>query len=126
MKPKGFGLTELLINLAIIMILVTGIAELLVFSLSAQRKAEAHIKIQNLITTKLEQIKTRDFESDELREGDSSEILGDVDTKEVFHRETRVRDAGPDLKGIEVSVFSEIRPGQGAQLTLFLSRELGF
>jgi hypothetical protein len=74
----------------------------------------------------LEQIKTCDFEGDELQEGDSSEILGDVDSQETFHRETKVRNVGPDLKRIEVSIFSEIRPGQGAQMVLFLSRELGF
>ena len=126
MKLKGFSLIELLISLTIILILVTGIAELLVYSLSAKRKAEAHIKVLNYITAKLEQIKTCDFEGDELQEGDSSEILGDVDSQETFHRETKVRNAGPDLKRIEVSIFSEVRPGQGAQMVLFLSRELGF
>ncbi len=126
MKQKGFGLIELLVSLTIILILVTGIAELLAYSLCAKRKADSHLKVLNLITAKLELLKTYPFESDELKEGDSSEILAEENSKEIFHRETKLRDIAPDLKKAEVSIFSETRPGQKAELVLYLCRELGF
>jgi len=125
-KKKGIGLIEILVSLAVSLVLLTGIAELLVLSLRVKMRAEEHIKIADLAASKLEELKTYGFESEELAEGTSLEKIKDKQSQEYYCRETEIADLGTDFKKIEVSIYPETKPQRKTLVVLFISRDLGF
>jgi hypothetical protein len=103
-----------------------GTAQLIIHSFLVKKKAENNFKMAELASSKLEYLKSRPYESDELRQSFGSESLEGESPQENFLREWKIEDISPKRKRIEIEVFSKNTPQKKIQLVLFLSQGLGF
>jgi prepilin-type N-terminal cleavage/methylation domain-containing protein len=126
MKKKGFSLIELLISMALIFFLLTGIAELIIFSCTAKKKAEFHLTAASLACSKLEYLKSLPFESPELEQGRHVESINDNLSAEVFLREWKVLDLTEDIKKVVLRISSSNNRNKEAAFILLISRRLEF
>lgn len=123
---QGFTLVEFLISFVLTSLLITGIAQLAIHALLIKRSADLNLTSSELVSSKLEDLKSLSFESDEMKEGQYKETLTTENTHEPWVREWRIQDISPSLKRIEIHCFSQNRPFKKIRLILLLSRELGF
>ena len=126
MKPKGFTLIELLISFAIVVILVIGAAQLTIHSLLVKRRSDLSMTSADMASSKLEYLKGLPYESDELREGFSTDRFLDDRSDEYYQRKWQIKNVSPHLKRIEMECFPESYPRKGVRLVLFCSMELDF
>jgi prepilin-type N-terminal cleavage/methylation domain-containing protein len=126
MKKKGFSLIELLISMSLIFFLLTGMAQLIILSCAAKKKAEFHLTAASLACSKLEYLKSLPFESPELEQGRHAESVKDSLSAEVLLREWRVLDLAEDMKKIVLKVSSPNNRNKEATFVLLINRKLGF
>jgi prepilin-type N-terminal cleavage/methylation domain-containing protein len=126
MKKKGFSLIELLISMALIFFLLTGMAELLIFSCAAKKKADFHLTAASMACSKLEYLKSLPFESPELEQGRHVESINDNLSAEVFLQEWKVLDLTEDMKKIVLKISSPNNRNKEAAFILLISRKLEF
>ncbi|MEW5902497.1 MAG: type II secretion system protein [Acidobacteriota bacterium] len=126
MKKPGFSLVETLISSALILFLIMSTAQLLVFSLAAKRKADFHFLAASYASAKLEYLKSRGLDSQELEPGPHEELISDVPSGLPYRVEWRTEAAGENAKKIILSVSPVGKPGWEAVFCLLMCRELGF
>lgn len=126
MKKQGFSLLEILISFSLLTFLIMATAQIIIHSFFVKRRAEINLKIAELVSHKLEYLKSLPYESDQLKEVYSSESLQEEGSQECFIRRWRIQDVSSNMKRVEIEVFSESHPSKKVQLLLFLSRDLGF
>jgi len=126
MKTKGFSLVELLISMALIFFLLTGMAQLIILSCAAKKKAELHLTAASLACSKLEYLKSLPFESPELEQGLHTESVKDSLSAQVFSREWRVQDQAEDMKKIVLRISSPNNRKKEAAFVLLINRKLEF
>ena len=126
MKTKGFSLIELLISMALIFFLLTGMAQLIILSCAAKKKAEFHLTAASLACSKLEYLKSLPFESPELEQGRHEESVKDSLSAQVFSREWRVQDLAEDMKKIVLRISSPNNRKKEAAFVLLINRRLEF
>ncbi len=126
MNKQGFTLVELLISFALVFILITGTAQLTIYSLLVKRRADFNLKSAELASSMFEYLKSLPYESDELKEGFQTESARGEGLLETFRIELRIQDISLNMKRVEIETFSEKFPQKNTRLVLFLSRELGF
>ena len=68
-NSRGFSLIELLISSALILFLIVGTAQMLIFSLDAKRTTDAHFAAVRLASSRLEELKSFSFDDDILHAG---------------------------------------------------------
>lgn len=126
MNKQGFSLVELLISLCLLTFLITATAQVIIHSFFCKRRAEINLKLAELVSLKLEYLKSLPCESDELKEGYRSESLKGSSSQEILIRTWRIQDISSSMKRVEIEVFSKRYPQKSVRLVLFISRELGF
>ncbi len=126
MKKKGFSLIELLISMSLIFFLLTGMAQLIIFSCAAKKKADFHLTAASLACSKLEHLKSLPFESPELEQGRHAESVKDSLSAEVLLREWRVLDLAEDMKKIVLKISSPNNRNKEAAFVLLINRKLEF
>jgi len=126
LSERGFSLIEVLLSFALVTFLITGTAQLIIHSFLVKKKADNNFKMAELASSKLEYLKSRLYESDELKEGSRSESLEGENPRENFLREWKIEDISSKMKRIEIEVFAKNGPRKKTQLVLFLSQGLGF
>jgi len=126
MNKKGFSLVELLISMALIFFLLTGMAQLIIHSCSAKKKAEFHLTAASLACSKLEYLKSLPFESPELEQGPHVESVKDSLSEEVFLREWKVLDLDEDMKKIVLRISAPNNRTKEAAFVLLINRKLEF
>jgi prepilin-type N-terminal cleavage/methylation domain-containing protein len=126
MKLKGFTLIELLISFTILVILVTGAAQLTIHSVFVKRRSDIAVRSAELASAKLEYLKALPFESEELAEGSSVDRFQDIPRSESYQRKWQIYEVSSNLKRIEIECNSESCPKKGVRLALLYSREMGF
>jgi prepilin-type N-terminal cleavage/methylation domain-containing protein len=126
MKLKGFTLIELLISFTILVILVTGAAQLTIHSVFVKRRSDIAVRSAELASAKLEYLKALPFESEELAEGSSVDRFQDIPRSESYQRKWQIYEVSSNLKRIEIECNSESCPKKGVRLVLLYSREMGF
>jgi prepilin-type N-terminal cleavage/methylation domain-containing protein len=124
-KCKGFSFIEVLLAMAIIFFLLAGTAELVIRSISLKKKAEVNLELAALVSSKLECLKSRPYESSELQAASYNEIL-EGRFSEVYLREWTIEDISSNMKRIGLTVYPENHPEKTLRISLFLSKELGF
>jgi prepilin-type N-terminal cleavage/methylation domain-containing protein len=125
MKNKGFSLIEILLSMAIISCVITGTAELIIHSLYGKKKAEVNLKISALLTSKIESLRCRPFESPDLQSASFFEEVYEKDIGETFRIEWKIEDISPGLKRIILEIIPKSIPQKKAVVAIFLSRDLG-
>ncbi|MGA2361506.1 MAG: prepilin-type N-terminal cleavage/methylation domain-containing protein [Candidatus Aminicenantales bacterium] len=126
MKRQGFSLIEVLVSMTLALVLLLGTAELITLSVWAKRRGDTTSGLAHSLTTRLEGLKSLSFESDGLRPGEYSEAVRDEAGRGLFLHEWTVEDAGERMKRVRVTVCPAGRPGSGASVTLWISKDLGF
>ena len=126
MKKKGFSLIELLISMALIFFLLAGMAQLIILSCAAKKKAEFHLTAASLACAKLEYLKSLPFESPELEAGHHEESVKDSLSEEVLLREWKVLDLTKDMKKIILRISSPNSWNRQAAFVLLINRTLEF
>jgi len=124
-KRRGFSFIEVLLAMALISFLLSGTAELVIRSISLQKKAEVNLQMAALVSSKLECLKSLPYESGELQAASYNEIL-EGRFPEVYLREWMIEDISSNMKRIELTIYPENHPEKTLRISLFLSRELGF
>jgi prepilin-type N-terminal cleavage/methylation domain-containing protein len=124
-KCRGFSFIEVLLAMALISFLLSGTAELVIRSISLNKKAEVNLQMAALVSSKLECLKSLPYESGELQAASYNEIL-EGRFPEVYLREWMIEDISSNMKRIELTVYPENHPEKTLRISLFLSRELGF
>lgn len=126
MRDRGFSLIELLISSLLILILITGVAQLLVFSLSAKRTADSHFVAVRWASSRLEELKALPFDDESLKAGTSKEWASDPAGPEVFTIFRRVEDTDENLKRVVLAIYPRGQPQRRTAFCLLLCRELDF
>lgn len=126
MRDRGFSLIEVLLSFVLVVFLIMSTAQLIIHSFFVKKKAEDNLKIAELVSSKLEYLKSCPFESDELEKDSRCETLEGKSPQETFLREWEIEDVSLKMKRVEIEVFSKNKPQKKAQLVLFLSQGLGF
>jgi prepilin-type N-terminal cleavage/methylation domain-containing protein len=124
-KRRGFSFVEVLLAMALISFLLAGTAELVIRSISLNKKAEVNLQLASLVSSKLEFLKSLPYESSELQAASYNEILGGR-FPEVYLREWTIEDISSNMKRIGLAVYPENHPEKTLRISLFLSKELGF
>ncbi len=125
-KDKGFTLVEFLVSFTLVIILLTGTAQLIMHSLLVTRHADSNLRTAELVSRKLEHFKSFPFESDELKPGQYQEILNEKRSEIPFLMEWSIHDISWGLKRVEIQCMPQDKPQKTTGLVLLLSRELGF
>ncbi len=123
---RGFSLIELLISSALILFLISGTAQLLVFSLAANRTADSHFAAARLASSRLEKLKSLPFDDENLQAGRHGEDIADPASPEVFSMRWEVEDKEDDLKKIILAIHPRGQPQRTTVFCLLLCRELKF
>lgn len=122
----GFSLIEVLVSFALVFLLLTGASGLLVHSLQAKKRAEFHLAVASLASSKLEHLKSFPFDSLELEAGGHKEMLPDAASHQVFWREWRIEDRNENMKEVKMEVFSGENLEKKFGCVLLIYRGLGF
>jgi len=123
---RGFTLLELLISFAIVALLLSGTAQLTLYSVHAKRVSGCSLESMELASDKLEKLKSFPFGSQELEEDVYAERIESQRRNDVFHREWVIYDLSGSLKRIEMECYSESCVQRKTRLVLFYSGVLGF
>lgn len=126
MNKSGFSLIEMLISSALILFLVSGVAQLIISSLAAKRNAEFHLAAASLATAKLEHLKSLPFEDPALTKGEYSEAAGTGFSKEILWSEWSVGDIDEGMKKAVIKISRQNDSRKRVALVLLLCRELEF
>lgn len=127
LSQAGFSLIEGLISMAITFFLLTGMAEMLCYSLLLKQKGDLHQTASDIITRKMEIFKSLEPEHDWLSSGVHEETVRDGNSERLFLLSWEVAEGPDGLKKIHLSLYSE--PGRSQPIiraTLFRSETLGF
>ncbi len=123
---RGFSMIELLISSSLILILITGTAQLLILSLSAGRTADSHFTAARLASSRLEEFKSLSFDDIGLRAGAYEEFASDPASPEKFVMTWRIEDREENLKKIVLGVHPQGQPQRRTAFCLLLCKELEF
>ncbi len=125
-NQQGFTLLELLISSVLVILLITGTAQLTIHSLFVQKRADCDLRSAELASSKLEYLKSLPYESEELKGANYTEAITEENSLNTYQREWRIEDIAPNLKKIEIQCFAQSCPQKKTRIALFLCRELGF
>jgi prepilin-type N-terminal cleavage/methylation domain-containing protein len=125
-RKCGFSLIELLISSSLILILITGTAQLLIFSLAAKRTADSHFTAVRRASSRLEELKSLPFDDESLKAGSHEEEIADPASPEKFTIHSRVEDIDENLKKIVLAIHPLGEPQRRTAFCLLLCRELEF
>jgi prepilin-type N-terminal cleavage/methylation domain-containing protein len=126
MERPGFSLIEVLVAMAVALLLVVGTAEIIALSLAAKRSGDIAAGLVQVVSAKLEQLKSEFFDGSDLEPGGRTENVSDEAGRRVFVLSWEIEDAGGGMKRVRIRAHPRGRPGSVVALTHFLSRALGF
>lgn len=126
-KQSGFSLIETLISAGLLFFVIVGLGQTLCLGLMLKQKADWQRISADIISSKIEKLKSLNPEDENLRPGKHSELINDLATGRNFLLEWEIKDEQNDLKKILISVkhpeSTTIRP---IKATFYYSNRLGF
>jgi len=102
---RGFSLVETLIAMAIVFFLLVGLAQMLCYSLLLKQKGDLHQVSADLVSRKLELLKSLEGENEALSPGIHQETIQDYNSGRLFLLTWEVSESQSDLKKILVSLY---------------------
>jgi len=126
MEKRGFGLIEVLLNFAIILLVLLATAQAITYSLQVKARADANLQLCTLAGSDLEFLKSLPFPSDELSSGSHVRSHSDESGEEAYRCEWRVLDVNSYLKQVQLEAFSVKNKKNRLSLCLYISQPLGF
>jgi len=125
-EQRGFSLIEVLMTMALVSFLLTGMAELLLRSIQAKKAADEHLQRAGLLSSKLESFKSLPYESEGLRAGEYQEEIEGAPDEAAALAEWRIEDRGLNSKRIDLRIALQKRPDRRLRAVLLVSGFLGF
>lgn len=126
-KHAGFSLIETLISAGLLVFVIVGLCQTLCLGLILKQKADWQRISADVISSKIEKLKSLSPEDEELRPGKYSELISDLATGRKLLLEWEIKDEENDLKKIHITVnhpeSTTIRP---IKATFYYSNRLGF
>ncbi len=117
---------ELLISSALILILISGTAQLLVFSLAAKRTADSHFTAGRRAASRLEELKSLAYDDESLKAGSHEEEISDPASPEKFTIRWQAKDIDESMKKIVLAIHPQGKPRRRTVFCLLLCREMEF
>lgn len=102
---RGFSLIETILAMAIVFFLLTGLAQIICYSLLLKQKADLHQISADLISRKLELLKSLSPENEALSPGLHQETIQDSESGRLFLLNWEVSQSQDGLKKIQVSLY---------------------
>ncbi|MBS3818471.1 hypothetical protein KGY73_03060 [bacterium] len=121
---SGFTLIEVLISFSLIIFLLMGMAQLILYSLRIKTRTDCGLISTQLASSKLATLKSLPFEG--LRECSKKEIIKEERTHKDYHIKWKIQEMDSTMKKIEITCYTESFVPKKAQLVLFLCKELRF
>jgi Tfp pilus assembly protein PilV len=125
-KVRGFSLIEILISSSLILFLIMGVAQMLVFSLGAKRTADCHFTAARRASLKLEEFKSLTFDDDRLLAGTYAEEITDPASPDTFSIRWRIEDEDENMKKVVLAIHPRHQPQRRTDFCLLLCREMEF
>jgi hypothetical protein len=125
-KQGGFSMIELLVSFTVIMLLVIGITELMIYSMRVKLRGDISIQAAELAASKLEFLKSLPFDDPGLSDGINTEKAFGEDKQKIFWRTWIIKKLSPHMKKIEMTCFFENHKEKQTRIILFISEKLGF
>jgi len=126
-RDAGFSLIETLISMAIVFFLLIGTAQMLSYSLLLKQKADTHRIAADLVSRKLEILKSLRPDDALLTPGIHEEIVKDQNSDRHFLLNWEVDSSGEMLKKISLSVFKRPYAGKPElKVVFYISNSLKF
>jgi type II secretory pathway pseudopilin PulG len=124
---SGFSLIETLISMAIVFFLLVGTAQMLCYSLLLKQKADTHRIAADLISKKLETLKSLRPDDSLLAPGIHQETTKDQNSDRHFLLSWEVDSSGDRLKKISLSISQTLYAGKPVLKVIFyISNSLEF
>lgn len=117
---------ELLISSSLILFLIMGIAQILIFSLAAKRTADSHFTAARRASAKLEEFKSLSFDDENLQAGMYEENITDPSSPDTFSIRWRIQDIDEGLKKVVLAIYPQHQPQRRTAFCLLLCREMEF
>ena len=123
---SGFGLIELLLAMAMIMLLFLGAAHMLLFSIQTGVRCRDGAAALEIAVSRMESLKAEPFDSPLLNPGESSEEIDGPREPARFDLRLSIEDRADGLKLIKIRCEPINHPRKAADLAVYKSRDLGF
>ena len=121
---KGFSLIEVLFAAGLISFLLAGTAELLLTSIEVDRKADRTVSLAGLLSSQLDDFKSKPFDAPELAAGSGEITLRpDPDRPGILVAWT-VAEVTENLKKVNFTLTREGRADRPLEAVLLITREL--
>lgn len=104
---RGFSLIETILALAIVFFLLTGLAQVICYSLLLKQKGDLHQVSADLISRKLELLKSLAPENEALLPGLHQETIQEAESGRLFLLNWEVNQSQDGLKKIQVSLYPD-------------------
>lgn len=125
-KIQGFSFIEILISFVITFLLILGTAEMTILSLLSKRSSDMRLKISELLSSKLELLKSLSYDESILEEGTYDEYTRDLFSGANYVWNWHIYSISTNLTGIEMGCYQENYPEKEIRLIVYISRDLGF
>jgi len=123
----GFSLIEVLIAMSIVFFLLVGTAEMLCYSLLLKQKADTHRIAADLISQKLETLKSLRADDVLLTPGTHQETIKDKNSDRLFLLSWDVAESSDGLKKVSLSLYpAPYGSKPPVRAVFYLSRSLEF
>jgi prepilin-type N-terminal cleavage/methylation domain-containing protein len=125
--PAGFSLVETLVAMAIVFFLLAGLAQVLCYSFLLKQKADLHRLSADIISRKVEVLKSLHPEDEALSPGVHQETAQDRNTGRSFFLTWEVIEEGEGLRKIQLSLFpAPFGSRPPVRVSWYRSETLGF
>jgi Tfp pilus assembly protein PilV len=125
-KPAGFSLIEVMFALVITFTLILGTSQLTLNSLWSKRQSDSRFELSEIVSSKLEYLKSLPFSSPELRDGNFSDRVNRDMGKHFFMCVWQVQSLSAGMKSVVMECYPENNSQGKIRLIFYLSKELGF
>ena len=125
-KKQGFSVLELLIAMTIIFMLILAMAYLMTYSIYLKRINSLDLEALALAHSKIENLKSYDFNSAELSENEKTEIIVNDSSNEKYQRSWQIHEISDEMKSLEMECYPLNCPRKKTVIFIYLSKDLGF
>lgn len=125
--PAGFSLVETLVAMSIVFFLLAGMAQVLCYSFLLKQKADLHRLSADIISRKVEVLKSLEPEDEALSPGVHQETVQDRNSGRSFFLTWEVIEEGEGLRKIQLSLFpAPFGSRPPVRVSWYRSETLGF